>query len=440
MSFPVVSIIGRPNVGKSTLFNRLVGSRVAITEDSPGVTRDRLYREVNWLNRKFLLMDTGGLFPGSEDAFAKEIEFQVDLAVQSSDLVLFIVDGKDGVTNLDRMIADKLITTGRDCLLVVNKIDSHKTPDSIFEFYELGFGDMMVVSAEQSFGLGDLLDKILERLPEKDDMASYEDALKICLIGKPNVGKSSLVNKLLGEDRMIVTDIPGTTRDAIDSPYRRNGRDYIIIDTAGLRKNTAIDSRVEKYSTLRTIASVERADLCLFMIDATMGVTEQDTKIAGHAHNNNKASIIVVNKWDLVEKDTNTMKEYADNIRNKMSFMPYAPIIFISVKTGYHVEDLFDTIQKVDENYSFRVSTSLLNKLVRDSVMMSPPPTDKGERLKIFYASQVSARPAKFLLYCNDKKLFHFSYIRYLENQIRKNFDFTGVPIILKAREREDES
>lgn len=438
MSFPVVSIIGRPNVGKSTLFNRLVGSRVAITEDTPGVTRDRLYREVNWLNRNFLLMDTGGLFPGSEDAFAKEIEIQVDLAVQSSDLILFVVDGKDGLTNLDRMIGEKLLTTGQKCLLVVNKIDSHHTPDSIYEFYELGFPDLFVISAEQSFGLGDLLDEILSRLPQDKEMDSYDDALKICLIGKPNVGKSSLVNRLLGEDRMIVTNIPGTTRDAIDSPYSRNGKDYIIIDTAGLRKNSSIDSRVEKYSTLRTLASVERADLCLFIIDAEEGISEQDTKIAGHAHNNNKASIIVVNKWDLIEKDTNTMKEYADRIRNKMSFMPYAPIVFISVKDGYHIDQLFNIIDEIDHNYSYRVSTSLLNKLIRDSVMMSPPPTDKGDRLKIFYASQVSARPPKFIIYCNDKKLFHFSYLRYLENQIRKNFDFTGVPIILKVREREE--
>lgn len=440
MALPVVAIIGRPNVGKSTLFNRLVGQRVSITEDTPGVTRDRLYREVEWQNHFFLLMDTGGLELGSDDVFSRAIEVQVDMAVETADLILFLVDGLEGVTNLDHMVAEKLRKAGRDCLLVVNKIDTHHTPDSVYEFYELGFPDLAIISAEQSFGLGDLLDQILDRLPQEKSATTASDALNICLIGKPNVGKSSLINKLLGEERMIVTDIPGTTRDAIDSYYERDGKEYVLIDTAGMRRQKAIDSLVERYSVIRTLSSVDRSELCLFLIDAREGVTEQDKKIAGYAHNSHKASIIVVNKWDLIEKDTNTMKEYEDQIRTELAFMPYAPIVFISVKTGYRIDRLFETIRRVDANYSFRISTPLLNQLLRDATQLTPPPADKGKRLKIFYASQVAARPPKLLFYCNDRDLFHFSYMRYLENRIRASFDFEGVPLVLEIRERQEEA
>lgn len=440
MALPVVAIIGRPNVGKSTLFNRLVGQRVSITEDTPGVTRDRLYREVEWQNHFFLLMDTGGLELGSDDVFSRAIEVQVDMAVETADLILFLVDGLEGVTNLDHMVAEKLRKAGRDCLLVVNKIDTHHTPDSVYEFYELGFPDLAIISAEQSFGLGDLLDQILDRLPQEKSATTASDALKICLIGKPNVGKSSLINKLLGEERMIVTDIPGTTRDAIDSYYERDGKEYVLIDTAGMRRQKAIDSLVERYSVIRTLSSVDRSELCLFLIDAREGVTEQDKKIAGYAHNSHKASIIVVNKWDLIEKDTNTMKEYEDQIRTELAFMPYAPIVFISVKTGYRIDRLFETIRRVDANHSFRISTPLLNQLLRDATQLTPPPADKGKRLKIFYASQVAARPPKLLFYCNDRDLFHFSYMRYLENRIRASFDFEGVPLVLEIRERQEEA
>ena len=438
MTRPIVSIIGKPNVGKSTLFNKLVGKRISITEDTPGVTRDRMMQEVEWQNQYFLLMDTGGLEIQSDDIFANQIEIQVDIAMESSDLILFMVDGREGMTSLDQMIADKIIKSHRPCILVVNKIDSGRIPDSVYEFYELGFPDLMVISAEQSMGLGDLLDRIFEMVPEDRNQEWEEESLKIALIGKPNVGKSSLVNRILNQERMIVTDIPGTTRDAIDSFYEREGKKYTIIDTAGLRRQRSIDSRIEAYSAIRTYNAVDRSELCVFMLDADQGVTEQDTKIAGYAHENKKASIIVVNKWDLIEKETNTQRDYERTIREKLSFMPYAPVVFISVKDNLRIGQLFDTIDYVDNNYSFRIQTGLLNQVIRDATAMNPPPTDKGKRLKIFYASQVTARPPKIIFYVNDAKLFHFSYLRYLENQLRKSFDFTGVPMDLEIRQRED--
>lgn len=440
MSRPVVSIIGRPNVGKSTLFNKLVGKRISITEDTPGVTRDRLYQEVEWQNRYFLLMDTGGLEPDSSDEINRQIEFQIDIAIETSDLILFLVDGRAGVTPLDKAVAEKLLRSGKECLVVVNKIEQHPMPTSVYEFYEFGFPELVVISAEQGFGLGDLLDKIFEHLPPDGNVEWEEEALKIALIGKPNVGKSSMVNHLLGEERMIVTDIPGTTRDSIDSYYERDGKKYVIIDTAGLRRQRSIDDRIEKYAVLRTYSAVDRAELCLFMLDATIGLTDQDAKIAGYAHDNKKASIIVVNKWDLIEKETNTQRDYERDIRNKLSFMPYAPIVFVSVKTGLRIDKLFKTINEVDENYSFRIRTGILNQVLRDATALNPPPTDKGKRLKIFYASQVAARPPKILLYVNDEELCHFSYLRYLENQFRKNFDFTGVPLEIEVRQREMKS
>lgn len=432
----VVAIIGRPNVGKSTLFNSLLGQKVSITEDTPGVTRDRLYRPIEWQNKRFLLMDTGGLEPDSNEIMAGHIESQVDIALEDADLILFMVDGRQGINSLDGMVAEKIHKSGKKCLLIVNKIDSHIIPAQVYEFYELGFEDMIVISAEQKLSLGDLLDEILDRLPEEKTSVDEDDSLKICLIGKPNVGKSSLVNKLLGEDRMIVTDIPGTTRDSIDSVYVRDDRKYTLIDTAGLRRQKAVDSKIERYSVLRTLSSVDRSDLCLFLIDAKEGPTEQDAKISGYAHDKKKASIIVVNKWDLIEKDSKTQKLMEDKIRNILSFNHYAPIITVSVKTGQRLEKLMDLIETVDANYEFRIATGLLNEIIRDAVVMNPPPTDKGRRLKIFYVAQVTTRPPKFLIYVNDADLMHFSYLRYLENQIRKNFDFTGVPLTLEVRER----
>lgn len=437
---PIVSIVGRPNVGKSTLFNKLVGQRVSITEDTPGVTRDRLYREVEWQNRYFLLMDTGGLEVNSDDVMSRQIEWQVDLGLADCQLVLFLVDGKAGVTAMDHTVADKIRRSGKPCLVVVNKIDTHETPNDVYEFYELGFSDLFVISAEQQYGLGDLLDAIFDHLPADAQTEEEDDSLKIALIGKPNVGKSSLVNFLLGENRMIVTNIPGTTRDAIDSYYEHDGRKYTLIDTAGLRRQRSVDTRIEKYSALRTLSSVDRADLCLFLIDAQEGPTEQDAKIAGYAHDQGKASIIVLNKWDLIEKETNTLKTMEDRIRTVLTFNHYAPILSVSVKTGQRMDKLFALINAVDEHYSFRVSTGLLNDIVRDAVVLNPPPTDKGKRLKIYYAAQVTTRPPKFLFYVNDAELMHFSYMRYLENQLRKNFDFTGVALHLEVRERKERS
>lgn len=436
MNRPVVSIIGRPNVGKSTLFNKLVGKKVSITEDTPGVTRDRLYHEVEWQGNFFLLMDTGGLEIGSNDKISKEIEVQVEIGIDTSDMILFLVDAKQGLTAIDRDIAVKLRKTNKPVILVVNKVDTHHTPSDVYEFYELGIDQMQIISAEQSYGLGDLLDEIVENFPSTYSLEEDDTVLKIAIIGKPNVGKSSLVNKLLGEERMIVSDIPGTTRDAIDSLYQRDGKDYLLIDTAGLRRKSKIEDMVEKYSTIRTFRAVDRADICIFMIDATVGVTEQDTKIAGYAHDNKKASIIVVNKWDLIEKDNKTVKDFENSIRLKFAFMPYAPIVFVSVKTGQRLENIFEKIDEINENYSRRISTGNLNGIIREAMLITPPPTKKGRRLKIYYLSQVTRRPPKFLIYCNDTELLHFSYIRFLENQIRNNFDYEGVPIEFEARNR----
>lgn len=435
---PIVAIIGRPNVGKSTLFNKLVGQRVSITEDTPGVTRDRLYRPLEWQDHHAILMDTGGLEPDSRDLMTSQIEAQVDLALEDADLLLFLVDGKEGYHPIDRMVADKIRRTGKDAILVVNKIDHPSQEMEAYAFFELGFSDMVTISAEQKLGLGELLDHIFAKLPEEATQEDQEEALKIALIGKPNVGKSSLVNRLLGQERMIVTDIPGTTRDSIDSRFSYRDRDYILIDTAGLRRQRAVSDQIEKYAVLRTLSSVDRADLCLFLIDAKEGPSEQDAKIAGYAHDKKKASIIVVNKWDLIEKDSHSQKRLEDAIRTILSFNQYAPLLTVSVKTGQRISKLMDLVEEVDSHYSFRISTGLLNEIVRDATVMNPPPTDKGRRLKIYYASQVASRPPKFLFYVNDESLMHFSYLRYLENQIRKNFDFTGVALNLEVRERKE--
>lgn len=431
----VVSVVGRPNVGKSTLFNKLVQKREAITEDTPGVTRDRLYREVEWTGEKFMLVDTGGIDTLGTDKIASNINKQVELALETSDLVLFIVDGREGLTGEDREIASLLKRTGLNIILVVNKIDSYKTPLEVYEFYELGFEKMMVISAEQSLGLGDLLDEILEFLPESQE-AQEEDHLTVAIIGKPNVGKSSLLNELSGEERTIVTDIAGTTRDAIDSVITRNDKVYKFIDTAGLRRKRSVEEGVERYSVIRTLSAVDRSDICLLMIDASEGVTEQDTKIAGYAHNNGKALIILVNKWDLIEKDTNTMDKYNNQIRNTLSFVPYAQILFVSVKTGERLNQIFDLIDITNSNYNMRIQTGVLNSVISEAIMMSEPPIHKGQKLKIYYATQVSVKPPKFALFVNNRDLVHFSYLRYLENQIRTKFGFSGTPIVFELRNR----
>lgn len=436
MARPIVSIIGRPNVGKSTLFNKLVGKRLSITEDTPGITRDRLYSEVEWQNNYFVLVDTGGLELEYSGDFNKEIEMQADIAIQSSDLILFLVDGREGLTSLDSLIAEKLRKSGRDIIVVVNKVESRETPSSVYDFYTLGFGDIEIISAEQGYGIGDLLDKIVNRFPNDSLKEEEEDRLHIAVIGKPNVGKSSFVNMLIGEERSIVSNIPGTTRDSIDSNFDRNGKKYTFIDTAGLRRQRSVDSRVERFSVIRTLNAIDRSDIVLFFIDANEGVTEQDTKIIGYAHNNNKASIIVVNKWDLIEKETNTMRDFESDIRNKITFTLYAPIVFISVKNKQRIDKLFDLIDEVDENYSFRVPTGLLNTILRQSMLINPPKTKKGKRLKIYYMSQVTTRPPKFLIYVNDEELMHFSYLRFIENKLRENFNFRGIPITLEVRNR----
>ncbi|MFM1514420.1 ribosome biogenesis GTPase Der [Helcococcus ovis] len=439
MARPIVSIIGRPNVGKSTLFNKLVGKRLSITEDTPGVTRDRLYSEVEWQNNKFVLVDTGGLELDYTGDFNKEIEMQADIAIDSSDLIMFLVDGRDGMTSLDMLIAEKLRKSGREVLVVVNKIETKETPLSVYEFYNLGIGELYVISAEQGYGIGDLLDVIIEKFPDDSLKEDEEDRLKIAVIGKPNVGKSSFINMLLGEERAIVSDIAGTTRDSIDSDYEKDGKKYTFIDTAGLRRQRSVNTRVEKFSVIRTYNAVDRSDIVLFFIDAKEGITEQDTKIIGYAHNNNKASIIVINKWDAIEKETNTMKQYEDLIRNKLGFTPYAPVTFISVLKKQRIDKLFDLIEEVDQNYSFRVATGTLNTMLRDAILLNPPKAKKGKQLKIYYISQVTTRPPKFLVYVNDEELMHFSYLRYIENKIRDNFNFRGVPITLEVRSRKFE-
>ncbi|NMB07822.1 MAG: ribosome biogenesis GTPase Der [Tissierellia bacterium] len=438
MERPVVCIVGRPNVGKSTLFNRIAGRRIAITEDTPGVTRDRIYTEAEWLNKYFTLIDTGGLEPESEEIITLNIRRQAEIAIETADVILFVVDGIDGLTSTDRDIANILRKSGKEVLLVCNKIDSKKSSDKIFEFYELGIGDPILISAEQGLGIGDLLDEVILHFPEHKDTDYNEDIIKVAVIGKPNVGKSSLINNILGEDRVIVTNIPGTTRDAIDTYFTYGEDEYLFIDTAGLRRKRSIYENIERYSVVRTLAAVDRSDICILMIDGTEGITEQDTKIAGYAHEQGKGMIIAVNKWDIVEKETNTSRDMERDIRNKLGFVPYAPIIFISAKTGRRVSRLFELLKVVNNNYDLRISTGVLNDIINEAVILNQPPSDKGNRLKIYYGTQVATRPPKFVIFINKRELMHFSYERYLENQIRQYFGFEGVPIRLEFREKGD--
>ncbi len=440
MAKPMVAVIGRPNVGKSTLFNKMVGERIAIVEDTPGVTRDRIVAEAEWTGHHFLLIDTGGIEPHSQDTILKQMRTQAQIAMEMADVILFLVDGREGLLAADYDVADMLRKHRAPVVLAVNKLDHIRMEDEKYEFYNLGLGEPMAISAEQGLGLGDLLDAVVDNLDKVTVQTSEEENnTKVAVIGKPNVGKSTLVNRLLGEERLIVSDIPGTTRDAVDTDVVYNEEEYVFIDTAGLRRKSKIDENIERYSIVRAIASVEKADVVVLLIDATQGVTEQDAKIAGIAHNRNKPLVIVVNKWDAVEKDNHTVKEMTREIRNNISFIDYAPIIFLSALTGKRVFKLFDEIKFVKAQSEKRITTGVLNEALAEFVMMKQPPLKSGRRLKIYYISQVSIKPPTFVVFVNDAKLMHFSYQRYLQNSINTTFDFYGTPIRLLVRNRKED-
>ncbi|MDX9917534.1 MAG: ribosome biogenesis GTPase Der [Gudongella sp.] len=433
---PVVCIVGRPNVGKSTLFNKLAGRRIAITEDTPGVTRDRIYAEGEWLGKYYTLIDTGGLEPEKDDQIMLNIRKQADIAIDTADVILFILDGVEGITSTDREIAEILRKSGREVLVVANKIDDISKTSNIYDFFELGLGMPLPVSAEQSLGIGDLLDEVIKYFPTDKDTEEDQESIRVAFIGRPNAGKSSLINYIIGEERVIVTDIPGTTRDSIDSYYERNDNRYVFVDTAGLRRKRYITEKVERYSVVRTLAAVDRADICVLVIDAIQGVTEQDTKIAGYAHDNGKAIIVAVNKWDIVEKDGKTYLSYEKEIRETLGFINYSPIVYISAKTGKRVDKLLEMINTVSNNYNLRITTGVLNDILNKAILMNQPPSDKGRRAKIFYGTQVSVKPPRFMIFVNDRELMHFSYMRYLENQIRNHFGFLGTPLVFELREK----
>ena len=437
MSKPVVAIIGRPNVGKSTFFNYIVGSRISIVEDTPGVTRDRIYGESNWRGRSFTLIDTGGIEPEKDDVILTQMRLQANIAIDIADVIIFLTDVRQGVTAADKEIALMLKRSKKPIILVCNKADSfQKFQSDIYEFYELGIGDPMPVSASNAQGIGDVLDKVYEELTENKNENEDDERIKVAVIGKPNVGKSSLINKILGENRNIVSNIAGTTRDAIDSYYENDNGKYIFIDTAGIRRKSKVTEKIEKYSVLRSLFAIERADVCLMLIDANEGVTEQDAKIAGEAHEAGKGIIIVVNKWDEYEKDTGTLEKYKKAIYEKLSYLSYAPIMFISAKTGQRVDKLFGMINEVAEQNAKRVTTSQLNQVINEAIAIVQPPSDKGKKLKIFYGTQASTKPPTFVIFVNQKSLFHFSYERYLVNQIRKEFGMQGTPIRIIVREK----
>ena len=439
MSKGTVAIIGKPNVGKSTFFNYLVGQRLSIVEDTPGVTRDRVYGETNWRGKDFTIIDTGGIEEKANDVISIQMRLQAELAIDVADVIVFITDVTTGITPDDRDIALMLKRSKKPIVLVCNKVDDFKKLENdTYEFYNLGLGRPYPISSAHAKGIGDVLDAIYEHLPEKDENDEDKEYIKVAIIGKPNVGKSSLVNKILGENRSIVSNIAGTTRDAIDSKFENEHGKYIFIDTAGLRRHSKVEENIEKYSVLRTELAIERADVCLMMIDANEGVTEQDTKIAGKAHEAGKAVIIAINKWDEYDKENGTLENYTKDVYNKLSYLAYAPILFISAKTGQRVEKLFGLINEVSNNNAMRIATSVLNELLAEAVAIVQPPTDKGKRLKVLYMTQVSTKPPTFAIFVNDKKLFHFSYERYIVNKLRQEFNFKGTPIRILVRERED--
>lgn len=439
MSKPVVAIVGRPNVGKSTLFNALAGEMISIVKDTPGVTRDRIYADVTWLDKEFTMIDTGGIEPDSKDIILSQMREQAQIAIDTADVIIFITDVKQGLVDADSKVADMLRRSGKPVVLVVNKVDNFdKYMADVYEFYNLGIGDPVPISAASRLGLGDMLDIVAENFPEGSAQAEDDDRPRVAIVGKPNVGKSSIINKLLGENRVIVSDIAGTTRDAIDTEILHNGKEYIFIDTAGLRRKNKIKEELERYSIIRTVTAVERADVVLMVIDATEGVTEQDAKIAGIAHERGKGVIIVVNKWDAIEKNDRTMREYESDIRQVLSYMPYAEIMYVSAATGQRLNRLYDMIDMVIENQTLWIATGVLNEIMTEAVAMQQPPSDKGKRLKLYYITQVAVKPPTFVIFVNDKELMHFSYTRYLENKIREAFGFRGTSLKFFIRERKE--
>lgn len=438
MAKPIVAIVGRPNVGKSTLFNMLVGERLSIVKDTPGVTRDRIYADVNWLNYHFTLMDTGGIEPETNNQMLRHMREQAEMAIEMADVVMFVVDVKQGVVDADYKVAEMLRKAQKKIVLVVNKVDNFdKLMPDVYEFYNLGLGDPYPISSIGKLGIGDMLDEVTALFPENEDDAEDERP-RIAIVGKPNAGKSSIINKLLGENRVIVSDVAGTTRDAVDTAVKWNGKEYVFIDTAGLRRKNKIKEEIERYSILRTVSAVERADVVVLVIDATEGITEQDAKIAGIAHDRGRGMIIAVNKWDAIEKDNKTVSEFSKKVRNTLSFMPYAEIMFVSALTGQRLPKLFEAIEVVIQNHSLRIATGVLNEILTEAVAMQQPPSDKGRRLKIYYMTQVSVKPPTFVIFVNDKRLMHFSYTRYLENKIREAFGFAGTPLKFIIRERKE--
>ena len=435
MSKPIVAIVGRPNVGKSTLFNVLAGEKISIVQDTPGVTRDRIYADINWLDYNFTLIDTGGIEPESDNIILKSMREQAEIAIETADVILFMTDVRQGMVDDDAKVADMLRRSKKPIVLVVNKVDSfEKFMPDVYEFYNLGLGDPHPISGSSRLGIGDMLDEVVSHFNE----SAKDERPRIAIIGKPNVGKSSIINKLLGEDRVIVSDIAGTTRDAVDTEIVRNGREYVFIDTAGLRRKSKIKEDIERYSIIRTVSAVERCNVAVLVIDATEGITDQDAKIAGIAHDRGKGMIIAVNKWDAIEKNDKTIYKFTEEIRNKLSYMPYAELLFISAQTGQRLPKLFETIDAVIENHSLRIATGVLNEIMSEAVAMQQPPSDKGKRLKLYYITQVSVKPPTFVIFVNDKELMHFSYTRYIENRIRESFGFRGTPLKFIIRERKE--
>ncbi len=436
---PIVAVVGRPNVGKSTLFNALAGQNISIVKDTPGITRDRIYADVTWLDKAFTLIDTGGIEPESKDIILSQMRAQAEIAIETADVIIFLVDVKQGLVDADSKVADMLRRSRKPVVLVVNKVDSFdKYMSDVYEFYNLGIGEPYPVSAANKMGLGDMLDQVASYFKDGDTEEEEDDRPRVAIVGKPNVGKSSLINKLLGENRLIVSDIAGTTRDAVDTEIIYNGKEYVFIDTAGLRRKNKVKEELERFMIIRTVSAVERAEVVVLVIDAVEGVTEQDAKIAGIAHDRGKAVIIAVNKWDAVEKDDKTIYRFTEKVRNTLSYMPYAEILFVSAQTGQRLPKLFETIDMVSENHAMRVATGILNEIMAEAVMMQQPPADKGKRLKLYYITQVSVKPPTFVIFVNDKELMHFSYTRYMENQIRETFGFRGTPLRFIIRERKE--
>lgn len=438
MAKPIVAIVGRPNVGKSTLFNKLAGKRISIVEDTPGVTRDRIYAEAEWLNHKFTIIDTGGIEPESSDIIVSQMRRQAELAIEMADVIMFIVDGKNGLTDTDNEVAHMLRKSQKQVVLVVNKIDRNALEDNIYEFYNLGIGEPISISASQGLGLGDMLDEVVAKFPTNDYEEEENEYVRIAMVGRPNVGKSSLINKILGEEKHIVSEIAGTTRDAVDSYVENENGKFILVDTAGLRRKSKIKEQIERYSAVRTLAAIENADVCILMIDAVEGVAEQDEKIIGYAHEMNKAIMIIVNKWDLIEKDDKTMNRFKDELRQKLSFLSYASFLFISAKTGQRVHKVLSMAKECYDNYTKRIKTGVLNEVISKAVMMKEPPIVGLNRLKIYYVTQVGVKPPTFVFFVNNPELLHFSYKRYLENKVRESFDFSGTGIKFEFRERKE--